>query len=227
MVNQNNQYTKMQKKQYSNGTSNHSEHNSNDDYWNILLDDIKNKDAWKDKVGLDFGCGKGRNVTNLLDLADWKRVDGVDISKGNIHYCSGEYKNQNSDWHLNNGVDLCDLKTDEYDFVMSTITLQHIPVYDIRNSILKDIFRVLKNKGVLSFQMTYGPTEQGTAPASYYDNIYNATGTNSIFDVRISNEEDVIDHLASIGFENITIEIRDSFSDSQHPKWIYVRCEKG
>ena len=66
MVNQNNQYTKMQKKQYSNGTSNHSEHNSNDDYWNILLDDIKNKDAWKDKVGLDFGCGKGRNVTNLL-----------------------------------------------------------------------------------------------------------------------------------------------------------------
>ena len=75
--------------------------------------------------------------------------------------------------------------------------------------------------------MTYGPTEEGIAPASYYDNIYNAPGTNSILDVRISNEQYVIDHLTSIGFENITIEIRDSFSDSQHPKWIYVRCEKG
>ena len=113
-----NPYTMMQKIEYSNGTSNHEEHNNNKDYWDILLSDVKSKEEWKDKKALDFACGKGRNVTNLLSLADWSRVDGVDLSEANIYYCKEEYVNQNSEWYVNSGVDLEALKSEEYDFVI-------------------------------------------------------------------------------------------------------------
>ncbi len=228
MIDKENVYTQMQKSQYAAGTSNHPEHNKNKDYWDILLGLIKDQEAWKGKIALDFGCGKGRNVTNLLSLSEWKRVDGVDISVGNINHCKGEFCNQNSKWFVNNGVDLEELSSNEYDFVMSTITLQHIPVYEIRKNILTEILRVLKPGGTFSFQMTFGPASEGEYrnPALYYDNIYHAQGTNSAWDVRVSNEEDIIKDLKEIGFEGVETKVCDSFSDGQHPQWIYVKCQK-
>ena len=163
----------------------------------------------------------------MLSLADWSQVDGVDISHGNIFYCKEKYSKENSEWYMNNGVDLSELKDGDYDFVMSTIALQHIPVYDIRKNIFKEIYRVMKNNGVFSFQMAYGPVEySGSNPAKYYDNIYHAQGTNSMWDVRIDNEEEIKQDLNNIGFNNVTTEVKDSYSDNQHPSWIYVRCEK-
>ena len=226
-MNENNKYTLMQKRMYAHGTTNHEEHNNNENYWNILLGDIKNTNLWDNKKALDFGCGKGRNVTNLLSLANWLTVDGVDISVGNIAHCEKTYSQQKSNWYTNNGFDLRKLKTDEYDFVMSTITLQHIPVYDIRKNILKEILRVMKPGAIFSFQMTYGPVPKaGMNPASYHDNMYEATSTNSGWDVRISDENDVIQDLCQIGFTNVTTNVSESYSDNQHPQWIYIRCEK-
>lgn len=220
-------YAKMQMQQYAHGTSNHGEHNGNADYWDILLADIKNKDLWHNKKALDFGCGKGRNVTNLLSLANWLTVDGVDISVGNISHCEKTYPDQKSNWYTNNGLDLEKLKTGNYDFVMSTITFQHIPVHEIRKNILKEIFRVMRPKGIFSFQMGYGPIEEGVEnPASYYDNIYLASCTNSVFDIRVDDESIVVKELSEIGFINVTTILRQSYSDKQHPQWIYIRCEK-
>ena len=218
----------MQKKAYAGGTSNHEEHNTNSDYWDILLSDLKNKERWNDKVALDFACGRGRNVTNMLSLCDWKRVDGVDISNANIEYNKQDFKNQNSEWYCNNGVDVSDLKENEYDFIMSTIALQHIPVYDIRKSLITDLLRTLKSGGLFSFQMGYGEgldSELGRR-SSYYDNSYDAKGTNSVHDVRINNEQDVIDDLTNIGYVNITTEVRESYSDSGHTHWIYIKAYK-
>lgn len=74
--------------------SNHSEHFSNPDYWNILLKEIKDQpENWEDKIALDFGCGCGRNLKTLLELANWRRVDGVDISSKNCKYAK-EYVNK-------------------------------------------------------------------------------------------------------------------------------------
>lgn len=225
-MDENNRYTAMQKSQYLYGTSNHPEHNKNKDYWDILLKDIKEKQLWENKKALDFACGKGRNVTNLLSLASWSTVDGVDISPGNIVHCKQNYKKQKSRWYVNNGVDIQELKTEEYDFVMSTIALQHIPVYDIRKNILKDILRVMKKGAIFSFQVAYGPESPGKRPASYYDNIFNAEATNSAWDFRVNNEQQVIEDLSEIGFSDISTEVRESFSDNQHPQWIYIRCKK-
>ena len=228
MVNKDNKYTGMQKQQYAGGTNNHENHNSNPDYWNILLGDLKDKEKWDGKVALDFACGRGRNVTNMFNLCDWARVDGIDISEGNIAYNKNEYNSQNSKWYCNNGVDVADLKDDEYDFIMSTIALQHIPVYDIRKSLIIDLLRTLKSGGLFSFQMGYGNgLESPLGPrVSYFENHYDAPGTNSICDVRIQNEEEVINDLKEIGFVNITTEVRESYSDSGHQQWIYIKAYK-
>ena len=228
MVSNDNKYTQMQKGQYYGGTSNHPEHNSNPNYWDILLSNLKDKEKWDGKNGLDFACGKGRNVTNMLSLCEWNRVDGVDISVKNIEFCKQNYINQNSEWYCNNGVDVSDLNDNEYDFIMSTIALQHIPVYDIRKSLITDLLRTLKPNGLFSFQMGFG--EGLDSPlgrrSSYYDNTYDASGTNSIHDVRVHNEQDVIDDLTNIGYVNVTTEVRESYSDSGHTHWIYVKAYK-
>lgn len=228
MVNKDNKYTGMQKQQYAGGTNNHENHNANPDYWNILLSDLKDKEKWNGKIALDFACGKGRNVTNMLNLCDWNRVDGVDISIGNIEYNKNEYNSQNSEWYCNNGIDVSDLKDNEYDFIMSTIALQHIPVYDIRKSLIVDLLRTLKSGGLFSFQMGYGNgLESPLGPrVSYFENHYDAPGTNSICDVRIQNEEEVINDLKEIGFVNITTEVKESYSDSGHQQWIYIKAYK-
>lgn len=223
-----NKYTQMQKGQYYNGTSNHQEHNNNSDYWNILLSDLKDKKKWQGKNALDFASGKGRNVTNMLGLCDWNRVDGIDLSIKNIEYCKKNYINQKSKWYSNNGVDVSDLKSNEYDFIMSTIALQHIPVYDIRKSLITDLLRTLKPGGLFSFQMGFG--EGLNSPigkrSAYFDNYYGAKGTNSIHDVRINNENDVITDLTNIGYVNVTTEVRKSYSDSGHSHWIYIKAFK-
>tara|TARA_Y100000361_G_scaffold153703_1_gene176257 strand:+ start:2339 stop:3034 length:696 start_codon:yes stop_codon:yes gene_type:complete len=229
---ENNNYTQMQKSSYNVGTSNHLEHNDNPDYWDILLGDLKDKNKWKNKKALDFACGKGRNVINMLSLCDWERVDGIDLSKGNIDYCKSQYSEesyQQSNWYCNNGVDVSNLKNNEYDFIMSTIALQHIPVYDIRKSLITDLLRVLKPGGLFSFQLGYGKDlkDQFNRPrSSYFDNEWNAKGTNSTHDVRVQNEEDVVNDLKDIGFINITTKITKSYSDAGHPQWIYIKCYK-
>lgn len=236
MVEVENRYSAMQKRQMNAESSNmargnHQEHNKNHDYWNVLLADIQeDPDAWEDKKALDFGCGCGRNVENLLKLAEWERVDGVDISEANIEVCKkfvrdlGSHFDGRSRFFANNGVDLSGLASDEYDFVMSTIVFQHICVHEIRKSLKTEIFRILKEGGVFSFQMNFGPVRNNAV--AYLDNFYDAQGTNSRCDTRVDDPQELIDDLEEIGFKNITYEIKPSFSCNGVDKWIYVRCEK-
>ena len=66
-----NRYTSMQRAVYEHeGASgnmnkeNHGQHNSNPDYWNILVKDTEDP-SFLHKVGLDFGCGCGRDPLYL------------------------------------------------------------------------------------------------------------------------------------------------------------------
>jgi SAM-dependent methyltransferase len=228
-MNPNNKYTVMQKGFYDGNAkkmalTDHEEHNANKDYWDVLLGDLKVKNG----VGLDFGCGTGRNVKNLLSNWYWDRVDGIDISEQNVieaRRLLSEFNKDKYEFFFNNGIDLSPLNSDEYDFVMSTIVFQHISVYEIRFSLLKEIYRVLKTEGLFSFQMGYGTTGRFKTVA-YHDNFYDAKGTNSDCNVRVDNADEVKSDLEKIGFKDIEITIRDSFSDAAHPKWIYVKAKK-
>jgi len=227
-----NNYTRMQQDYYDkegmNGSmnvQNHSAHNNNPDYWSILVGDTDNKE-YLDKVGLDFGCGCGRNILNILPR--FKRMDGVDISKYLIRTTRSNLIDKghlvdNFKLYLCNGIDLSTVPSDEYDFLMSTITLQHICVYAIRYNYLKEFYRVLKSGGLLSFQMGYGEGHPNTK--EYEVDGYDASGTNSKCDVKVSSPDQIVKDLESIGFVDITYTIKGSYED-YHKEWIYVKARK-
>lgn len=221
MINSDNKYTNLQKGHYNGGTSDHLEHNDNADYWYILLESITDTNN-KGKKALDFGCGKGRNIHNLQQFG-FDRIDGVDISYANYIHCKDRFPD--SKIFLNNGVDMREVEDSEYDFVMSTIVFQHIPVFEIRHQLLREIYRVMKDGAIFSFQMGYGDTiEPGHSP--YIGNFYEAGATNGGHDVQITNEQEVIDDLQNIGYKNITTKIAKSFNDNNHTHWLYIKCEK-
>jgi len=241
-MNKDNKYTKMQKQFYESTSANmakvnHRNHDINPDYWNILLQPVREDSAyWKNKKALDFGCGTGRNICNLSRMTFWKRVDGVDISENNLKEADRILKREGVDpknykLFMNNGVDLSCIEDEQYDFVMSTIVLQHIAVYDIRFSLLSEIFRILKpfsssgstfRESIFSFQMGFG---EGRGKAEYHENAYDAKGTNSKHDVIVRDPKQIIDDLQKIGFYGITYVIRPAFSDG-HSSWIFFTACK-
>ncbi|MCX8130433.1 MAG: methyltransferase domain-containing protein [Clostridia bacterium] len=104
-----------------------------------------------DKTALDFGCGPGRMVKRMEKY--FKRVDGVDISERLIKEARQNCPAGN--FYVSKGDDLGDAPVNTYDFVYSTITMQHIAVRSIRLNILKCIREVLNDKGVVNIQMAF------------------------------------------------------------------------
>jgi SAM-dependent methyltransferase len=247
-LDQNNPYTTMQKAWYEAESSmmrveNHQFHDSNPDYNSILFGSVvENPDRWKEKTALEFGCGCGRNVLNLSALASWSRVDGCDISEENIRFC-GTLASSTSQFFVTSGIDCGKTLDKSYDFVFSTIVLQHICVHEIRLAILKDIYRVLKPGGTFSFQMGYdGPDaeskiaeipvlsgnqrDRNYTRIQYFENRYSEVKTNSHADTMVENPEFLVSDLKSVGFRDISFQIRRPWCDDKHPAWIFVSCSK-
>lgn len=232
-----NDYALMQKEFYEkeagnmNATGNHRHHDVNPDYKNILLGRLSaTPEIFKNEIALDFGCGQGRNVSNIISWFPnlFSRVEGVDISSNNIKYCEINLAKEIGDttkykFHVNDGKSLENLKSDSYKFVMSTIVFQHICVHETRFSLMSEIFRLLKSNGIFSFQMGFGPGH--SRAASYYENMCAADTTNSGYDVQIVDPQNLVDDLVKIGFEGIKYVISKSDYDS-HRQWIFVEAEK-
>ena len=233
MVDPNNPYTQMQKGFYNKAKADqmvsvdHRYHDGNADYWSILLGPVKdNREYYRGKKALDFGCGTGRNVNNLLSIGEWNRVDGVDISPENIEHAKRKIgalmQEKFFKLYVNNGVDLSGLPDDEYDFVMSTIVFQHIAVHEIRFNLLKEIYRTMKSCGIISIQMGYG---EGHGKAEYEKDDYDAKGTNSKHDVIVRDPDQIKKDLDTIGFIDFEYVIRPAFQDG-HPNWIFFKAKK-
>jgi ubiquinone/menaquinone biosynthesis C-methylase UbiE len=233
MVEIDNRYTQMQLNQYNAEANQWSEQNRDKvvgsfdlhNQWNdyeILFKRIENT---KDKLAIDFGCGPGRNLVRYNNT--FKRLDGVDISPINIEkaklYC---FRNGiiNNNFYVNNGIDLDIIESEQYDVVMSTITLQHICVYDIRKSLFKEFHRVLKSGGILTAQMGYGSPSPQTV--EYYENYYDAEGTNRICDVCIELYKQLEDDLLEIGFTDFQYKITPVGPGDFHPNWIFFSVIK-
>jgi SAM-dependent methyltransferase len=231
----NNPFTQMQRNYYEPETPNmvdkggpggHRQHDPNPDYWGILLNDLLQGD-WSDKVGLDFGCGCGRNVLNVVQRVKIKEMHGCDISSQNISYCNwylNQHRFNNYKFFHTNGVELNGLESNFYDFVCSTIVFQHISVYSVRTSIQKDIARVLKPGGVFSLQMAFGPGHP--SPSEYFRDWWDCPGTNSGFDVQILDPKVLENHLLETGFSSVTTVVRPAWEDPNHSSWIYARAVK-
>ncbi|MGD0298643.1 MAG: methyltransferase domain-containing protein [Bryobacteraceae bacterium] len=108
------------------------------------------------KTALDFGCGVGR-LTEAL-AAHFDRVCGVDISPAMIqHACSyqnsaGQHSAGRSEYIVNETGDLRLFAGGQFNFIYSSITLQHMPARFAKQYIA-EFLRVLSPDGLLLFQL--------------------------------------------------------------------------
>ena len=201
------------------------QHNNWADYDEYLFRDIKYPTEYL--LLLDFGCGPGRNLVKYN--RKFFRLDGVDISQKNIDNAKNwiDYnKCKLGKLYKNNGVDLADISSDEYDVVMSTICFQHICVYEIRKNFLREFYRVLQPKGILTMQMGFGGKEAGYPTAGYFENNYDALKTNSGCDTDIMNPDDLKKDLYEVGFKNFNYYVRPVGPGDSHRFWIFFNALK-
>jgi SAM-dependent methyltransferase len=157
----------------------------------------------------DFGCGPAKMMLQMLD--HFEKVDGMDIDRRNLIYADQELPansiNPNRlNFYLGNGLGIQPMPPTKYDFIYSTICLQHIAVYNVRRQIFVDCLNLLNAGGTACIQVGYG--WQG--PAGWFENKYDALSTNGGFDASIPDSQTlqkVEQDLLQIGFYKIKIQI--------------------
>lgn len=205
------------------GSGSYEEHNKWSDYDEYLMRYVD--DSFQNKVALDFGCGPGRNIIKYNKR--FRRIDGCDISQNNINNAKENLTYHNiaiPNLYVTNGNNLGDAEKEYYDFIFSTIALQHICVYEIRYEILMTMYNALKKGGRISIQMGYGKDSPNTV--NYYDNYYNAIGTNRACDTCVSKPDEIRNDLEKIGFRNFEYWIRPVGPGDTHPNWIFFTATK-
>ncbi len=101
---------------------------------------------------LDFGCGVGRLTQALANVFD--RCDGVDISTTMVELARQYNKHgDRCHYHVNLEPDLALFPDESFDFVYSTIVLQHNPPENAARYI-QEFCRLLAPGGVAAFDMT-------------------------------------------------------------------------
>ena len=111
---------------------------------------------------LDFGCGVGR-LTQAL-APHFERVVGVDISP-----CMQELATrlnqhpQTVSYICNRAADLSTFEDRSFDFIVSSIVLQHVRP-EIVHSYIGEFFRVLAPEGIVVFQLPSHPRRPVNRP---------------------------------------------------------------
>lgn len=110
---------------------------------------------------LDFGSGVGRLTESLAE--HFGHVVGVDIAPSMVNFARAHSRFPASvEYRLNTTGDLQQFPDNTFDFVLSKITLQHVP-REFIPGYLCEFTRVLAPGGVLMFQLPSGtaPTLKG------------------------------------------------------------------
>jgi SAM-dependent methyltransferase len=99
---------------------------------------------------LDFGCGVGR-LTRALGN-HFQHAVGLDISAEMIRLGRELNEGRNCQFDVNVRPDLAALETEAFDFVYTTLVLQHLPRKELIRSYLGEFLRVLRPEGLAVFQ---------------------------------------------------------------------------
>ncbi|MEP7354447.1 MAG: class I SAM-dependent methyltransferase [Acidobacteriota bacterium] len=101
---------------------------------------------------LEIGCGTGRITRALANL--FGEVHAVDVSGEMIAQARiGLAGHPNAHVYQNNGCDLSVVPPLEFDFAYSFIVFQHIPSYEVIESYVREVHRLLKPGGLFKFQV--------------------------------------------------------------------------
>lgn len=194
-------------------------------------------------IAIDFGCGPGRMVNRFTNKKWFRRVDGIDVSDYALDYARKTYTNSN--FFISSGIDVGDSPHDTYDFLYSTIAIQHISCWSIREKLYKHFSEILKKDAKLCLQLAYNPTYKAgvwspdTHHASYRDDYFDARGTNGHADMVINSNdldnlrEDFEKHFTDVSFtfaevaslyQNLNGEYHAPYWASH---WIFVHATNG
>lgn len=117
-------------------------------------------------IGFDIGCGEGRMIRRMSRLL--KRCDGADISEKMVE--AARARTPEATIYLTRGADCGEAASNAYDFAYCTISLHHICVHAIRDSIIADVVRILKPTGCATLQFFFSKyypyCRTGPAPAN-------------------------------------------------------------
>lgn len=99
---------------------------------------------------LDFGCGKGRILKEIIKINPGARITGIDVSKTALSYARKGFKTCTF-IKIEEGKKL-PFKTSTFDFIVALDVLEHI--YDTRLA-FSELTRVLKPKGKILITVPY------------------------------------------------------------------------
>ena len=99
---------------------------------------------------LDFGCGVGR-LTRALSNS-FEEAVGLDISAEMIRFARELNEGRSCRFEVNDRVDLGTFESASFDFVYSSLVLQHMPRTDLIRSYIDEFLRVVRPGGLVVFQ---------------------------------------------------------------------------
>jgi SAM-dependent methyltransferase len=106
---------------------------------------------------LEIGCGAGRITRALANL--FGEVHAVDVSGEMVSRARKALADRpNAHVYRNNGRDLRVVPNLTFDFAFSMIVFQHIPSYDVIDSYVREVHRLLRPGALFKFQVQ-GDTE--------------------------------------------------------------------
>jgi 2-polyprenyl-3-methyl-5-hydroxy-6-metoxy-1,4-benzoquinol methylase len=104
------------------------------------------------KRALDFGCGVGR-LTRPLSRR-FANVHGVDVSASMVEKAREMNRSHiTCEFHINERTDLGIFSDSYFDFIYSSIVLQHLPDRRMVFGYISEFLRVVKPEGLVVFQI--------------------------------------------------------------------------
>src|ERR1044071_9250880 len=116
-----------------------------------MINICQGKDPKQMRV-LEIGCGAGRITRALAGL--FGEAHGVDVSGEMVAKARAALADRpNAFVYQNNGKDLKVVGDRVFDFAFSTIVFQHIPSYQVIESYVREVYRLLRPGALFKFQV--------------------------------------------------------------------------
>lgn len=189
---------------------NHMHHNMEPNFIaNVIEPLLLNPARFSGTRALEYGCGAGRNLVNLLAAAEFERVDGLDISGLNAanaqRFAESKFGLGCSVALESDGFSCLPFASEKYSYVISHQVFIHIPSREVRLSILRDIHRILVPQGVSVIHFK-SMTSSVSYERNYDDFPKNVTIEKSDFELMTSD-------FYAAGFQKVSLNTDKNYVD--------------